>query len=75
MARDQKWRHDRNGSRWSDLESDAGTIRTADPPSNRLVHKLFELILDVASGRKKPGLVPTAGLHNDLALFNPAPVN
>lgn len=35
--------------------------------------KLFEFILDVASGRKKT-FSDQWGLHNQLAVFNPAPV-
>ena len=34
---------------------------------------LFRLILDVASGRTKPW-ADRWGIHNDLTLFNPAPV-
>jgi galactarate dehydratase len=35
--------------------------------------ELFRLILDVASGRTKPWS-DRWGIHNDLTLFNPAPV-
>ena len=35
--------------------------------------ELFRMILDVASGTKKPWS-DEWGLHNALALFNPAPV-
>ncbi len=35
--------------------------------------ELFRLILDVASGRKRVA-ADRLGLHNDLVLFNPAPV-
>jgi len=35
--------------------------------------ELFQLMLDVASGRKKVW-ADHWGLHNDLTLFNPAPV-
>jgi galactarate dehydratase len=61
-------------SRWSDLiDIDAGTIATGDATIEQVGTQLFELILDVASGRKQT-CADRWGLHNDLALFNPAPV-
>ena len=60
--------------RWSDLiDIDAGTIATGEATLERVGTELFHLILDVASGRKKTW-ADHWGLHNDLALFNPAPV-
>lgn len=60
--------------RWSDLiDIDAGTIATGEATMERVGTELFHLILDVASGRKKTW-ADHWGLHNDLALFNPAPV-
>ena len=60
--------------RWSDLiDFDAGAVATGDGTIEQLGTQLFELILDVASGRKRT-LADHWGLHNDLALFNPAPV-
>jgi galactarate dehydratase len=60
--------------RWSDLiDIDAGTIATGDATIEQVGTQLFQLILDVASGRKKTW-ADHWGLHNDLALFNPAPV-
>ncbi|MES2391032.1 MAG: hypothetical protein V4555_05285, partial [Acidobacteriota bacterium] len=35
--------------------------------------EIFQLILDVASGRKQTW-ADHWGLHNDLVLFNPAPI-
>lgn len=60
--------------RWSDLiDIDAGSIATGDATIEQIGMQLFELILDVASGRKQTW-ADHWGLHNDLALFNPAPV-
>ena len=61
-------------SRWSDLiDIDAGTIATGDATIEQVGTQLFGLILEVASGRKQT-CADRWGLHNDLALFNPAPV-
>jgi galactarate dehydratase len=60
--------------RWSDLiDIDAGTIATGDATIEQVGLQLFQLILDVASGRKQTW-ADHWGLHNDLVLFNPAPV-
>jgi galactarate dehydratase len=60
--------------RWGDLiDIDAGTIATGEATIEQVGTQLFELILDVASGRKQTW-ADHWGLHNDLALFNPAPV-
>jgi galactarate dehydratase len=61
-------------TRWSDLiDLDAGTIATGEATIEQVGTQLFQLILDVASGRKQ-SCADRWGLHNDLALFNPAPV-
>jgi galactarate dehydratase len=60
--------------RWKDLiDFDAGRIATGEMTIEETGWELFRLILDVASGRKKPWS-DRWGIHNDLALFNPAPV-
>ena len=60
--------------RWSDLiDLDAGRIATGDATIEEVGEELFRLILDVASGRKKPWS-DRWGLFNDLTLFNPAPI-
>jgi galactarate dehydratase len=60
--------------RWSDLiDMDAGGIAAGDSTIEQVGTQLFQLILDVASGRKQV-CADRWGLHNDLALFNPAPV-
>ncbi len=60
--------------RWSDLiDLDAGRIATGDATIEQVGMKLFEMILDVASGRKQT-CADRWGLHNEIALFNPAPV-
>jgi galactarate dehydratase len=60
--------------RWSDLiDIDAGTIATGDASIEQVGEALFRLILDVASGRKQT-CADRWGLHNEFALFNPAPI-
>ncbi|MBV9563748.1 MAG: galactarate dehydratase [Bradyrhizobium sp.] len=60
--------------RWHDLiDFDAGRIATGEMTIEEAGWELFRLILDVASGRTKPWS-DRWGIHNDLALFNPAPV-
>ena len=59
--------------RWHDLmDIDAGTIATGVETVEDVGWRIFREILDVASG-KKPWS-DRWGLHNSLALFNPAPV-
>jgi galactarate dehydratase len=60
--------------RWSDLiDIDAGTIATGDATIEQVGMQIFEMILDVASGRKETW-AQHWGLNNDIALFNPSPV-
>ena len=60
--------------RWSDLiDFDAGRIASGEITIEKAGWKLFHLILDVASGRKKVW-ADKWGPHNDLVLFNPAPI-
>ena len=60
--------------RWPDLiDVDAGRIATGGATVEQVGRELFELILDVASGRKQTWAEHWR-LHNDLALFNPAPI-
>jgi galactarate dehydratase len=60
--------------RWSDLiDIDAGTIATGDATIEQVGTQIFQMVLDVASGRKQTW-ADHWGLHNDLALFNPGPV-
>ncbi|WP_282936111.1 galactarate dehydratase [Paenibacillus sp. RC67] len=59
---------------WHDLiDLNAGTIATGEATIEEVGWELFRLILDIASGTKKTW-ADHWGLHNDLALFNPAPV-
>ncbi|WP_263770857.1 galactarate dehydratase [Propionivibrio soli] len=61
-------------ARWHDLmEVDAGRIATGEATIEDVGQEIFQLILDVASGRKKTWS-DRWGLYNDLAIFNPAPV-
>lgn len=60
--------------RWKDLiDFDSGSIATGEKTIEECGWDLFRLILDVASGRTKPWS-DRWGIHNDLTLFNPAPV-
>ncbi len=59
---------------WPDLiDLDAGRIATGEATIEQVGWELFRLILDVASGRKRTWS-DYWGLHNALALFNPAPI-
>src|SRR5437773_9824452 len=60
--------------RWPDLiDLDAGRIATGDGTIESVGWELFQLILDVASGRKKTW-TDHWGLSNALSPFNPGPV-
>lgn len=60
--------------RWFDLiDLDAGQIATGEKTIEEMGWELFQLILDVASGKKMVAC-DKLGLHNDLVLFNPGPV-
>jgi galactarate dehydratase len=60
--------------RWCDLiDLDAGAIATGDATIEEVGTRLFEMILDVASGRTQTW-ADRWGLHNEIALFNPGPV-
>ena len=60
--------------RWHDLiDIDAGRIADGTATIESVGWELFQLILDVASGRKQT-CADRWGLHNELTLFNPGPV-
>ncbi len=60
--------------RWPDLiDLDAGTIATGVATIEDVGTELFQMVLEVASGRKQTW-ADHWGLHNDLVLFNPSPV-
>jgi galactarate dehydratase len=60
--------------RWPDLiDVDAGRVTSGRLSLDELGWEIFQLYLDVASGRKKTW-AEVHRLHNDLTLFNPAPV-
>lgn len=59
---------------WPDLiDIDAGVIATGDATIAEVGTSLFEYIVDVASGKKQP-FAEQYRLHNDLCIFNPAPI-
>lgn len=59
---------------WPDLiDVNAGTIATGEASIEAVGQEIFQLILEVASGRKKTW-AEQWGLHNALCVFNPAPV-
>jgi len=61
-------------ARWHDLiDVDAGRIATGEATIEEVGWEIFQLILDVAGGRKKTWS-DKWGLYNAIALFNPAPV-
>jgi galactarate dehydratase len=60
--------------RWPDLiDVDAGRIASGQSTVEEIGWELFHYYLDVASGRKKTW-TEAHRIHNDLALFNPAPL-
>ena len=60
--------------RWHDLmDINAGTIATGEETIEQVGWRLFELILEIASGRKQTWS-DRWGIRNALAVFNPAPV-
>jgi len=61
-------------TRWSDLiDIDAGRIATGEATIREVGEQIFQLVLEVASGRKQTW-ADHWGLHNEFALFNPAPI-
>lgn len=59
---------------WGELiDVNAGPIATGDMTVQEVGTQLFHEILDVASGLKKPA-AERFGIHNDLCIFNPAPI-
>jgi len=61
-------------NRWHDLmDINAGTIATGEESIEQVGWRLFELILDIASGRQQTWS-DRWGIRNQLAVFNPAPV-
>ncbi len=61
-------------SHWFDLiDISAGDIVTGEKTIAEVGMELFHFILDVASGRKQP-FSDQYGFHNDMCIFNPAPI-
>jgi galactarate dehydratase len=61
-------------TRWFDLiDFDAGPIAFGEKTIEEMGWELFQLMLDVASGKHQVAS-DTFKLHNDLVLFNPGPV-
>lgn len=59
---------------WSDMiDLNAGPIATGDATIADIGTELFHLILDVAGGVAQP-YSDQYGFHNDLCIFNPAPI-
>ena len=55
------------------MDVDAGRIATGEATIEEVGWEIFRLLLDVASGKKQTWAEHWK-LHNDLCLFNPAPV-
>lgn len=61
-------------NKWNNLiDVDAGKIATGESTIEEVGQQIFELILEVASGKKKTW-ADHWGIENALCLFNPAPV-
>ncbi len=61
-------------AQWQDLiDINAGTIASGDSTIEEIGTQLFHEIVDVASGRKQTW-AEKYRLHNDLCIFNPAPI-
>jgi galactarate dehydratase len=61
-------------ARWKDLiDVDAGRIAVGEATVEEIGMEIFQVVLDVASGRKKTW-ADHWGLHNEFVLFNPGPV-
>lgn len=59
---------------WPDLiDVNAGPVATGEETIESMGAKLFAEIIDVASGRKRT-FAEKYKLHNDLCIFNPAPI-
>jgi galactarate dehydratase len=59
---------------WQDLiDINAGPIATGDSSIQEIGTELFNKIIDVASGREK-SCAEKYEIHNDLCIFNPAPI-
>jgi galactarate dehydratase len=60
--------------RWHDLmDVNAGRIASGEATIERVGEEMFELLIEVASGRRQTW-AERWKLHNSLALFNPAPI-
>lgn len=60
--------------RWHDLmDINAGRVVDGDASIEDMGWELFQYMLDVASGKKQT-CAESLGIHNSLALFNPAPI-
>lgn len=61
-------------SHWFDLiDISAGSVATGEASIADVGTEIFNMILDVASGIKKP-YSDQYGFHNDMCFFNPAPI-
>ena len=59
---------------WQDLiDINAGPVATGEADIPEIGTQLFMEIIDVASGRRK-SFAEQYRLHNDLCIFNPAPI-
>jgi galactarate dehydratase len=59
---------------WHDIiDINAGTIAEGEETIPKAGERLFKMIVDTASGRYRP-FAEKYRLHNDLCVFDPAPV-
>ncbi|XME03064.1 UxaA family hydrolase [Lachnospiraceae bacterium C1.1] len=60
--------------RWFDMiDISAGDVATGEAGIADVGNEIFNMIIDVASGVKKP-YSDQYGFHNDMCIFNPAPI-
>lgn len=59
---------------WFDMiDISAGAVATGEATIQEVGEEIFDFILDVASGIRKP-YSDQYGFHNDMCIFNPAPI-
>lgn len=55
------------------IDISAGDVATGEKTIADVGQQIFDMILDVASGIKQP-YSDQHGFHNDMCIFNPAPI-
>ena len=55
------------------IDISAGQVATGEKTIAEVGTQIFNYMIDVASGRKQP-YSDQYGFHNDMCIFNPAPI-